>query len=140
MKHNAVALISRIRESANRLILDELAAAGMADLSPSHGDILAVLYSEKSMTMHQIALRIHRTKATTTVLVNKLEKLGLVQRVKSADDGRYTSVSLTEYGLSFKEIFDRISLKLNSAIYGSLTASEAETLETLLEKVRKNIV
>lgn len=75
-----IALVSRIRENANHLILKELQAAGFGELAPSHGDILMALYDSNELSMQNIAKKIHRTKATTTVLIDKLEVAGFVKR------------------------------------------------------------
>ena len=71
----SLALISRIHEKGNRFITEQLKKNGIDGLVPSHGDILAVLYKYQKSTMKDIADRIHRTKPTVTVLVDKLEKL-----------------------------------------------------------------
>lgn len=139
MNSNSIALISRIRESANRLILNELAKAGITELAPSHGDILVLLMKNKKMTMQEVAKRIHRTKATTTVLIDKLEKIGFVKREKSEDDSRYTNVVLTDKGQEFKPVFEEISNKLISTAYSGLSQAEIEQLETILEKIMENL-
>lgn len=139
MNGNAVSLISRIREGANRLIQDELKKAGLGELSPSHGDILALLLNFSELTATGIAKKIHRTKATTTVLIDKLEKSGFLKREKSASDNRYTNIVLTTKGQALKPVFEKISKKLNVAVYKGLTESEAIALETLLEKLRINL-
>lgn len=139
MKYNALSLMSRIREEANRLIINELAANGVPELAPSHGDILAALYNKEPMSMNEIAEKIHRTRATTTVLVQKLEKIGFVKKGKNTNDNRYTNVILTSYGRNFKDMFDKISTKLNNTIYKNLTKQESEILENLLEKIQSSL-
>lgn len=139
MQFNLVSLISRIKESANDLIINELKLAGYDNIAPSHGDILALLYQFEGLTMREIADRIHRTKATTTVLIDKLEKLGLVIRIKSTTDSRCTFVKLTAEGKQFKPIFEKISDKLNSKVYANLSAENAELLESLLKQVKHNL-
>lgn len=139
MKSNLVSLISRIKESANELIVSELKLAGYENIAPSHGDILFLLYNSENITMREIADKIHRTKATTTVLIDKLEKLGLVKRLKSATDSRCTFVELTENGKKFKPIFEKISQDLNKKVYANIPLEQAELLEDLLEQVRKNL-
>ena len=88
----ALFLISRLHEKGNRFIVDMLKKNGMQELVPSHGDILSVLYHNEKATMKDIADKIHRTKPTVTVLVDKLEKLDFVKRVKSSDDNRITYI------------------------------------------------
>lgn len=55
MKFNSIFLISRIRESANNFIINELKKAGIKGIAPSHGDIMAALYKEDKIPMNLLA-------------------------------------------------------------------------------------
>jgi MarR family transcriptional regulator, organic hydroperoxide resistance regulator len=132
---NAIALISRIREKANAFIMRELGSHGLEAIVPSHGDILVSLFSGEKYTMKELAERIHRTKPTVTVLIDKLVEHGYVVKEKSATDNRVTYIKITEKGLALKPTFDAISEKLNAIIYGSLTDEEAKYMEDMLCKI-----
>ena len=132
---NLLSLVSKIREYGNRFIIEELKRNGIDGLAPSHGDILVCLYEQNKMTMKDISDKIHRTRPTVTVLVDKLEKLGYVKREVSKEDNRYTYIVLTKKGLDFKPLFEKISDDLNDMLYKNLSDSEADTLEKLLEKI-----
>lgn len=129
-----IALSSRLAEKANKFIIAELKKYELTDIAPSHGDILSLLFDGSSYEMGEIARKIHRTKPTVTVLVEKLEKSGYVQRVKSDVDARFTMISLTEKGLALRSIFEAISKDLNTLAYAGLRDEEALLLEILLEK------
>jgi len=129
-----IALSSRLAEKANKFIIAELKKHELTDISPSHGDILSLLFDGSSYEMGEIARKIHRTKPTVTVLVEKLEKSGYVQRVKSDVDARFTMISLTEKGFALRPIFEAISKDLNSLAYAGLREEEGMLLEILLEK------
>ena len=130
-----LSLISKIYEKGNRFITDELKKNGAEGLVPSHGDILACLYKQDKISMKDIADKIHRTRPTVTVLVDKLEKFGFVERIVSDKDNRYTYISLTKKGNEFKQSFEKISNDLNNMLYKNLTDKEAETLDNLLLKM-----
>lgn len=130
-----LSLISKIHEKGNKFILQELNSNGITDLAPSHGDILAMLYQYNKLTMKEIAEKIHRTKPTVTVLVNKLEKLGFVKREKSSEDSRITYITLTSKSEDFKPIFEKISKDLNKMLFKNLTSKEVRILDELLEKM-----
>lgn len=132
-----LSLISKIHEKGNRYIIEELKNNGAEGLVPSHGDILFCLYKNGKMTMKDIANRIHRTKPTVTVLVDKLEKLGYLKREPSDEDNRCTYIVLTEKGEDFKVIFEKISEELNEMLYKNLSPEESELIEKLLRKVLK---
>ncbi len=131
----ALFLISKIHEKGNRFIIDMLKKNGMKELVPSHGDILSVLYQCEKSTMKDIADKIHRTKPTVTVLIDKLEKLDFVKRIKSPDDNRITYIVLTEKAKQFKVVFEKISKELNNMLYKNLSEEEALKLDKILEKM-----
>ena len=132
---NLLYLASKIHERGNSFITAELKKNGAEELAPSHGDILMCLYNNNKITMKDIAEKIHRTRPTVTVLVNKLEKLGYVKRETSNEDSRYIFIELTQKGKDFKPVFENISTSLNKLLYKNLSKIEAETVEHLLIKV-----
>lgn len=133
----ALSLISKLHESGSRFIVESLKANGIMDFSPSHGDILAALYTKNRITMKEISSQIHRTKATVSVLVDKLEKTGFVKREKAVEDNRVTYILLTKKGENFREVFNQISKDLNDMLYKNLSDTEALALDLLLEKMIK---
>ena len=132
---NMLALISKIHEKGNHFIIEELKKYEANGLVPSHGDILVCLYSQDKMTMKDIADKIHRTRPTVTVLVDKLEKLGYLKREISKEDNRYTYIVLTKKGKDFKPVFEEISEDLNNMLYENLSEEESDILENLLQKI-----
>ena len=70
-----VALISRIREQANNLLVAELAKRGHAGLAPSHGAILHALAERGPMPMsaHQALPHIRLDAALEFLLGDHLE-------------------------------------------------------------------
>lgn len=139
MKHDAIMSISRIHAMTQKWLTDELAAAGMAGVVPSHGDVLACLFRNGPTAMHDLAAFSHRTRPTTTVLVDKLEQMGLVRRERSNDDARRTMVALTEAGEALRGKFESISRRLVRLVYSPLEKGEAEIFEGLLGKILANL-
>jgi DNA-binding MarR family transcriptional regulator len=136
---NLIALVSRISEKAHKLIVRELESHGIGGIVPSHGDILAQLLNGEKYTMKDLAEKIHRTKPTVTVLIDKLVNLGYVTKEKSSEDSRVTFIGLTEKGLGLKPSFIEISERLNAVVYKELSDEEAEYLEAALERINRNI-
>ena len=136
LNYNACAIISKIRDDVNKLIITELAKNNITDVVPSHGDILCFLYNEKgSLSVNTLAQKVHRTQPTVTVLVNKLEKLGYVKRLKNDEDQRITMVHLTDKGWELEPIFNQVSEAINHKVYSRLSEQEQEQFEYLLERV-----
>ena len=135
MKHTAIMMMSRIHDLTQKWLRTELSLAGLTGVAPSHGDVLALLFMQGEATMRELAAFAHRTKPTMTVLVDKLEEMGLVRRMKAVDDARGVVVSLTPSGESLRGVFDSISQRLVGSVYVPLTRSEGAELEWLLAKV-----
>ena len=134
-----VALVSRIREKANRFILAELEEQGIKGIVPSHGDIFYVLFRCERCAMKDLAEKIHRTKPTVTVLVDKLVNMGYVVKEKCPEDGRVTYIKLTPEGERLKPLLQEISAKMNERVYQGLNPDNAEKLEQLLHHVNINL-
>lgn len=135
IKYNAAAMIGKIKDAVHNKIVSDLEKHGIEGIVPSHGDILVFLYQKDELSIKELAEKIHRTQPTVTVLVNKLEKLGYVERIKSKEDGRITSIKLTEKGIQLEPVFREVSNSLNDAIYGGLSSTQREQLERLLDHV-----
>ena len=133
---NVIALCSRIVESAHKEIVQELKNRGVGGIVPSHGGIMQLLFGGQEYTMQELARKIHRTKPTVTVLVEKLEAFGYVQRRKSEEDGRITLLRLTAKGQALESVFREISERVNHRVYAGLSEEEAEDVERLLSKVK----
>jgi DNA-binding MarR family transcriptional regulator len=138
IKYDAASKIGKIRDAANKLILSEIEKHGVEGIAPSHGDILMCLYKKNGLSVKELAEKIHRTQPTVTVLIDKLVKLGYVEKRKSQEDSRVTIITLTEKGKQLEPIFQDVSRKLNQVIYGSLSVSEKEQLEQLLDRILKS--
>lgn len=133
-----ISLISKVRESANKFIMDEMGSWGIKGLVPSHGDIIfALLYREK-LTMKELAEKIGKDKSTVTALVDKLIKQGYVEKTKDIDDNRVTFVTLTEKGKELKPMFESISSDLMSTVYKGVSENEKEELLRILLKIKNN--
>ena len=134
-----VALISRIREQANNLLVAELAKRGHAGLAPSHGAILHALAERGPMPMSALAEAIGKQKNTVTTLVGKLEQAGYVFKTPSREDSRVTLVSLSAKAVAAAPDFAAISQTLLGAVWGDMPQAEKEALVQGLEKVLRNI-
>ncbi len=133
-----ISLLSKIRESANRYIIGEMNRWGVTGLVPSHGDILFALLKSEALTMKELAEKIGKDKSTVTALVDKLLKLGYLEKTRDTKDSRVIFVTLTESGKALKPMFDSISKDLMELVYRGITEKEKEELLQILLKIYHN--
>lgn len=134
-----IARISKIADKAHRFIIQELEKRGIYGIVPSHGGILSFLYSHDDITMKELAEKIHRSKPTVTVLVDKLVALGYVLKEKSDTDSRVTYIRLTEQGKAFQKDFQEISQNLNHKVFQGISETEMNMVDPILEKIMHNL-
>lgn len=135
---NIISLISKVRESANKFITNEMDNCGIKGLVPSHGDILIALQKSEKLTMKELAEKIGKDKSTVTALVDKLVKQGYVEKTRDVEDNRVVFVSLAEKGKALKPMFDAISQDLLSKVYKNISQNEKEDLTKILTKIKNN--
>lgn len=133
-----ISLISKIRDSANRFIVNEMDSWGVKGLAPSHGDIIFALLKNEKMTMNELARKIGKDKSTITALVNKLINQGYVQKTRDTEDNRVVFVTLTEKGRELGPMFNKVSEDLLSTVYRNISQDEREELLKTLEKIKNN--
>ena len=135
---NVISLISKIRESANKFIINEMDNWGIKGLVPSHGDILVALLKSEKLTMKDLAEKIDKDKSTVTVLVDKLIKQGYVEKTRDIEDNRVVFVTLTEKGKDLRPMFDAISQDLLSIVYKDISQNEKDDFIKILKKIKSN--
>ena len=98
--------------------------------------LLAYLSSEEYLTMSDIAKKMGQSTAAATGLVDRLEKLGYVERVHAAEDRRKIMVRVTPQGV---ELVSRMRKEIATDladILSGMDEDEAETVEHTKKAIR----
>lgn len=89
----------------------------------------------KPISTLQIRQRMLDKMSDTSRIVDRLIIKGLVKKTICPEDKRLVDVSITEKGSKLLEKMDRYEPDMD-AVFGNLSAAEAKTLNTLLDKIR----
>jgi DNA-binding MarR family transcriptional regulator len=138
-KDHIIFLIGRIQYKANKFLSREMSAHDISGLAPSHGEILGSLIFRGPLSMMEIARIIDKDKSTITALVNKLVRLGYVEKRKHDADNRFSIIAVTQKGEALKPVFISIARKLRAVSYRDIPDDERETLVRLLTKLNDNL-
>ncbi|KDR96308.1 DNA-binding transcriptional regulator, MarR family [Peptoclostridium litorale DSM 5388] len=134
-----VYFISKTKKKMLKFIEKKLKEKGLDDLIPSHGNVLTALYENGGrLTMKEIAKRIGKDKSTVTPLVEKLLKLGYVEKEKSQNDKRVTYIKLTAKGRQIESKYDQISGDVYDVAYRGFSDDEKEIFLGLLKRLNDN--
>ena len=105
--------------------------------------VLLVLWESESCSIKDIAKTLKLDSPTITPIVQKLEKLGLVRRVRSTADERVVLVSLTKAGIDLEgqvaDIQNKVSCKthLKTKDFNELKDTLNQLSDTMVKKEKK---
>ena len=134
----SMSLVSHVHSSAADFLAKKIAEQGLPDFVSSHGNILFQLSINKELTMSELAKRINRDKSTTTVLVRKLEREGLISGEVDSKDKRNRLMFLTEKGAQYKDVLTKISSELLETFYKGFSEEEKQQFFSLLNRINEN--
>jgi MarR family 2-MHQ and catechol resistance regulon transcriptional repressor len=104
-------------------------------LTISQFGVLEALFHKGSLCQKDIATKILKSTGNITLVVDNLEKSGLVRRERDCEDRRFLTVHLTEAG---KKLIATVFADVEASIVtemGSLIESEQEALGNLCKKL-----
>lgn len=105
------------------------------DLTVSQFGVLEALYHKGPLCQRDLAKKILKSTGNITMVIDNLEKRGLVRRERAADDRRYITISLTENGMQLiAELFPRHAASITDEMR-SLTEEEQTELGRLCRKL-----
>ncbi len=93
------------------------------------------LWEEEGVTQRDIAEKSKVENSTTTRTLDKLEKLGLVERQADPNSRRSFRIYLTDEGRALRETLLPIPVKVNKEALSSLALNEQKEMIRLLQKM-----
>jgi DNA-binding MarR family transcriptional regulator len=122
----------------NELVSERLAARGFPDLRPAHGTIGQHI-ADAGSRVTELAALAQLSKPTVVYLVNDLERLGYVDRVPDAGDGRAKLVRLTARGVHAQRAAREIVAEIEDDWARLLEPGEFATLRRLLASLHDGL-
>ena len=136
----ASALVSII-SSADVILEFERIVLKHSESSRTRFRVLNTLITHKgSLTLTEISKRVFRSKYSTTRVIDKLVKEGLVIREAIGGDRRAKNITITRKGIEFMEKTMPRRHKMTDAVTSCLTGNQIITLVGLLKKIRKHLL
>ncbi|EEF58468.1 MarR family winged helix-turn-helix transcriptional regulator [Pedosphaera parvula] len=104
-------------------------------LDPAHAGILRAINAENGLSQRELAKLMGMFPSRLVLVLDELEKAGLIERKASAEDRRTHMLHLTARGKETLQNIGRIAREHQDAFCAALNASERETLAALLSKL-----
>ncbi len=127
--------LMRATESVSAAVHRELQTAGS---TVSQFGILEALYHLGPMVQKELAAKILKSPGNITMVLNNLEKRGLIVREKSVFDRRASVITATNEGLKLVDSLFPAHVKRIVEAMARLSLQEQETLGRLLKKLGRS--
>ncbi len=125
----------RLTRAVEALSARLLSGEKLEGLTVSQLGVLDALLYLGPMCQKDLAGKILKSSGNLTLVIDNLEKRGLVQRTRQAEDRRFVSICLTEAGRALIErVMPRHTAEI-TAVMSALTPEEQQTLGELCKKL-----
>jgi DNA-binding MarR family transcriptional regulator len=128
-------LVRDLHRSFDRLLSAQL---GLHDVLSGQWSALRVLWDEDNLSQVQIAERMKIERASLTMLINGMEKKGLITRTQDPSDKRKLCVRLTPKGRAMKRHLLPIGDAVNARATQGLSKQEIKTIKDLIKRMTAN--
>jgi len=109
------------------------------DITIEQWSILYHLWKEDCLSQQELGTRTFRDKASTTRLIDNLERLGLVTRVASTSDRRINLVCLTDAAKPLQEHTYHLANQTMNEALQNISKDEIEVVKNVFQRVYDNL-
>ena len=107
------------------------------NLTPAQAMVVNFLGEEENIPFSRLGEKLHLTSATLTGIVDRLEKIGLVERRPNIEDRRSLLVGLTKEGKAIAPDLHKRMEDANSAFLQNFSNKEEAMLRGLLDRLEE---
>jgi DNA-binding MarR family transcriptional regulator len=107
-------------------------------LSPTQYNVLRILRGAGAdgLVQHEVGSRLVAQVPDVPRILSRLEKAGLIRRVRGTEDRRVVVATLTHQGMSLVNSLDATMKQVHLGLFAGMEEHEMERLCTLLEVAR----
>ena len=109
------------------------------DISPDQTKLLFILKNHHNINQNALAKKLNISKATLSVRLQRLEKLGYLTRVQDENDKRNYILNITETGEAFIETAIEIMKKRLVLLFDGVSKEQIANINDVIDIVKRNI-
>ena len=110
------------------------------DLTAPQFGFMAILFEEDGQPLSNIGRCIYCDKPTITGIANRLEKKGLINKIRDDKDRRVVKAVLTKKGKGFKDVLYKMAMEVNTGAAKGFPAEEVKLLKAQLRRSLDNVL
>lgn len=108
-------------------------------MSPEQTRLLLILKSHQNITQKVLAKKLNITKATLSVRLQRLERMGYVSKTQDKKDKRNYIINITENGEIFFQAATKVMQKKAMSIFDGVSKEQIMVINDVIDIMKKNI-
>jgi DNA-binding MarR family transcriptional regulator len=126
--------ICRLNHVRMHALLDEIG------LYRGQPHVLRALWEQEGLTHSRLAHTLHRSAATMTNMIKRMEKAGFVERRPDPADERVSRVYLTDAGRAIQDRVQQVWREAEAQAFAGFSEQERAQLQQIFAQVRDNLL
>jgi DNA-binding MarR family transcriptional regulator len=128
-------IVGAIRRLIRAVSIDSVKMSRQFSLTAPQSGVLRCLVNNGPISSADLSRELYVTPSNITGIIDRLERKGLVQRIRKEDDRRVTLIQLTDEGRKLsRELPDPIEIRLVAGL-SELPEKEVRKLDDSLDKI-----
>ncbi|HDZ17029.1 MAG TPA: MarR family transcriptional regulator [archaeon] len=132
-------LISKIHQLGGRIFAKLLKIFNINELNPAQGRIMFPLWRQQNLSFQELLEKTSLSKSTLSKMVDNLEKMGFIKRIRDEDDKRTILIQLSKDSKNYQERYIEVSNEMTKIFYYNFTKQEVNTFENYLLRILENL-
>jgi len=132
-------LLSKIHQMSKRIFSKKLKKAGLGEINSAQGRILFVLWRKDGIPITELANKTALEKSTLTAMLDRLERKGLLKRVRPPEDRRKILIVLVPAHIGLEKKFEKVSAEMGTLFYDGFSENDKDRFEGYLRRVFSNL-
>ena len=125
--------ICKLSRDRSRVLMAEIG------IHCGQGIALRQLWRTDGLTQSELAHRLHVAPATVTIALQRMERIGLIERRSDQRDQRVSHVFLTDRGRSLRANVEENWDRLEEQMLAGFSSTEREVMREYLLRIRANL-
>lgn len=109
-------------------------------LAPAQWGALKKLCRNDGLTISELSEKMFLKNSTMTTLIDRMERDGLVYRVRTREDRRIVRIFLTDKGITLNNQLPDFDKEVEKILDSNMSKDEIETLIALLNKLSEKMI
>jgi MarR family transcriptional regulator, organic hydroperoxide resistance regulator len=128
-----------LRDSSRRILDDLTSRLETHGITLPQYFVLRELWQEEGLMQREVANRVGVLEPTMVTTLDALERLGLIERVRSTVDRRKTHVQLTTAGRKMRDTLHGYAADVLDRALAGISNDEIAQLRRLLQQIKGNL-